>query len=97
MATGGQEISGAMKLPKEDMVMFGLCPKQDQFILVTCEICGLNVKMQAFQSHMARRHGGEVLRSREVDNVVTGVEAVELGQPGSGSGSDSDLCSDDEG
>ena len=46
-----------MKLPKKDMHIFGLCPVQDDFVLVVCDCCGSSVKMEAFASHVKLRHG----------------------------------------
>jgi len=46
-----------MKLPKKDMHIFGLCPVQDEFVLVVCDHCSASVKMEAFASHVKLRHG----------------------------------------
>ncbi|XP_043932814.1 ataxin-7-like protein 2 isoform X2 [Protopterus annectens] len=46
-----------MRLIKEDMPIFGLCPAHDEFYLVVCSHCSQVVKPQAFQKHCERRHG----------------------------------------
>ncbi|OCT85968.1 hypothetical protein XELAEV_18024138mg [Xenopus laevis] len=46
----------AMRLSKEDMAIFGLCPAYDEFYLVMCSHCNQAIKPQAFQSHYERRH-----------------------------------------
>ncbi|XP_053325327.1 ataxin-7 [Spea bombifrons] len=46
----------AMRLSREDMPIFGLCPAHDEFYLVMCSHCNLVIKPQAFQSHYERRH-----------------------------------------
>ncbi|XP_060095436.1 ataxin-7 isoform X2 [Heteronotia binoei] len=46
----------AMRLCREDMPIFGLCPAHDDFYLVMCNHCNQVVKPQAFQSHYERRH-----------------------------------------
>ena len=55
-----------MKLPRKDMHIFGLCPVQDDFILVVCDYCNSSVKMEAFASHVKLRHG---LRAANVKDV----------------------------
>nr|XP_008113206.1 PREDICTED: ataxin-7 isoform X1 [Anolis carolinensis] len=45
-----------MRLCREDMPIFGLCPAHDDFYLVMCNHCNQVVKPQAFQSHYERRH-----------------------------------------
>jgi len=52
-----------MKLPREDMTTFGRVPAWDNFVLVTCERCDKIVKIEAFESHMALRHGSKSERS----------------------------------
>jgi len=52
-----------MKLPREDMHTFGRCPAWDTFVLVTCEKCDKNVKIEAFESHVTLRHGSKSERS----------------------------------
>ncbi|CAH2312987.1 ataxin-7 isoform X1 [Pelobates cultripes] len=47
----------AMRLSREDMPIFGLCPAYDEFYLVMCSQCNQVIKPQAFQSHYERRHG----------------------------------------
>ncbi|MEE6501910.1 hypothetical protein FKM82_004355 [Ascaphus truei] len=47
----------AMRLCREDMPIFGLCPAYDDFYLVMCNHCNQVIKPQAFQSHYERRHG----------------------------------------
>lgn len=60
--------SDAMKLRKEDMELFGLCPAWDDFYLVVCEICNQVTKPQAFRSHLEQRHGSNAFsRSDRAD------------------------------
>ena len=56
-----------MKLPRKDMHIFGLCPVQDDFILVVCDYCNSSVKMEAFSSHVKLRHG---LRAANVKSQI---------------------------
>ena len=44
----------AMRLCREDMPIFGLCPAHDDFYLVMCNHCNQVVKPQAFQSHYGK-------------------------------------------
>ncbi|XP_012815986.1 ataxin-7 isoform X2 [Xenopus tropicalis] len=46
----------SMRLSREDMAIFGLCPAYDEFYLVMCSHCNQVIKPQAFQSHYERRH-----------------------------------------
>ena len=34
------------------MILYGLCPAQDEFFLTICEKCDLLVKPQALKSHL---------------------------------------------
>ena len=52
-----------MKLPREDMAMFGRCPAWDNFVLVICDKCDKIVKIEAFESHMTLRHGSKSEKS----------------------------------
>jgi len=52
-----------MKLPREDMHTFGRVPAWDTFMLVTCDKCDKNVKIEAFESHVTLRHGSKSDRS----------------------------------
>jgi len=52
-----------MKLPREDMAMFGRCPAWDNFVLVVCDKCDKIVKIEAFESHMTLRHGSKSEKS----------------------------------
>ena len=52
-----------MKLPSEDMTTLGRWPAWDNFMLVTCDKCNKNVKLEAFESHVAMRHGTKSERS----------------------------------
>ncbi|XP_048741891.2 ataxin-7-like protein 1 isoform X2 [Ostrea edulis] len=49
--------TASMRLPFEDMHMFGTCPSQDEFYLVMCERCQKVIKPQAFKQHLFERHG----------------------------------------
>uniref|UniRef100_A0A1B6KLG6 SCA7 domain-containing protein n=1 Tax=Graphocephala atropunctata TaxID=36148 RepID=A0A1B6KLG6_9HEMI len=55
--------AGVMKLPKEDMKIFGLCPERDPFTVVVCEICNMCVKPQALLDHFEMRHSNKDIRS----------------------------------
>ncbi|XP_006815985.1 uncharacterized protein LOC102807102 [Saccoglossus kowalevskii] len=48
--------AGPMRLRKEDMSCFGICPSKDDFYLAVCEHCGQVIKPQALENHMALRH-----------------------------------------
>ena len=52
-----------MKLPREDMSMFGRVPAWDNFVLVTCDKCDKIVKIEALESHVTLRHGSKSERS----------------------------------
>jgi len=56
-------VEDVMKLPKEDMATLGRWPAWDTFALVTCARCDRNVKLEAFESHVAIRHGTKSERS----------------------------------
>merc|ERR1719312_1060872 len=45
------------------MTTFGRVPAWDNFVLVTCDKCDKNVKIEAFESHMTLRHGSKSERS----------------------------------
>ena len=47
-------LDDAMKLPRKDMHIFGLCPELDDFVLVVCDYCGTSVKMEARWRHRVR-------------------------------------------
>ncbi|XP_069694573.1 ataxin-7-like protein 1 isoform X2 [Periplaneta americana] len=49
----------AMRLPKEDMGLFGLCPETDNFYVVICELCEACVKPQGLVNHMELWHKAE--------------------------------------
>lgn len=46
-----------MKLRKEDMPLYGLCPTKDELYLVVCDTCHNVIKPQAFTRHCEIRHG----------------------------------------
>ncbi|OXB68128.1 hypothetical protein ASZ78_014589 [Callipepla squamata] len=50
----------AMRLCREDMPIFGLCPAHDDFYLVMCNHCNQVVKPQAFQSHYEREFDPDI-------------------------------------
>ena len=56
-------MEDVMKLGKADMTTLGRWPAYDQFTLVTCDRCNRNVKIEAFESHVAMRHGTKSERS----------------------------------
>ena len=45
-----------MKIPREGMAMLGRSPKWDSLTLVSCNLCGKNVKIEAFEFHMTKKH-----------------------------------------
>lgn len=61
-----------MRLPKEDMGLFGHCPERDPFYTVVCEQCKALVKPQGLRSHMEIWH-----RPRPPDAPVPTLEPVE--------------------
>ena len=64
-----------MKLPREEMEMFGRCPTWDNFVLVICDKCDKIVKIEAFESHMTLRHGSEAEKSAYHRVLTSRVEA----------------------
>ncbi|KAK7861644.1 hypothetical protein R5R35_006563 [Gryllus longicercus] len=46
----------AMRLPREDMGLFGHCPERDPFYTVVCEFCNTLVKPQGLRNHMDLWH-----------------------------------------
>jgi len=58
-----QPSDDVMKLPREDMHIYGQCPIWERFILVTCEKCSRKVKIEALESHLTLRHGSKSERS----------------------------------
>ena len=40
-----------MKLPRREMHLFGQCPVRDDFILVVCDLCSKNIKLESFGEH----------------------------------------------
>ncbi|KAG8226669.1 hypothetical protein J437_LFUL005756, partial [Ladona fulva] len=49
-----QPAADVMRLPKEDMTLFGFCPEQDDFYIVICELCGLGIKPMGMHHHMSK-------------------------------------------
>ena len=47
------------KIPRHEMTTFMLCPAFDELVIVKCDKCEKCVKIEAFESHMALRHGGK--------------------------------------
>ena len=52
-----------MKLNRDDMPTYGQCPSWDGLVLVTCEKCARNVKMESLESHVTLRHGSKSERT----------------------------------
>ncbi|XP_076047084.1 uncharacterized protein LOC143028610 isoform X1 [Oratosquilla oratoria] len=46
------------RLKREDMGIYGYCPRWGDFYLVVCDMCGHAVKPQALKQHIDLRHGG---------------------------------------
>ncbi|XP_054164145.1 ataxin-7-like protein 1 [Oppia nitens] len=57
-----------MKLRREDMSLFGICPAWDQFYLVVCEFCKQVIKPQALQRHIELRHSFCKQTSNQLNN-----------------------------
>lgn len=53
------EYSHCVKLNREEMPIYGLCPKTEVFELVVCNYCGLKYKLPAFAEHINLRHSGD--------------------------------------
>ncbi|XP_057367694.1 ataxin-7-like protein 1 [Daphnia carinata] len=49
----------AMKLPKQDMSFYGLCPVRDEFYLVTCNYCQRVCTPQGLKNHIELKHAQE--------------------------------------
>ncbi|KAJ1110180.1 hypothetical protein NDU88_007535 [Pleurodeles waltl] len=80
----------AMRLSREDMPIFGLCPAYDDFYLVMCNHCNQVIKPQAFQSHYERRHGSLIKQpltppSSSVYSLLSSLPSKNKGSIGSGS------------
>lgn len=45
-----------VRLNHRDMSLYGVCPENEVFTLVTCYCCGMVVKQQAFNQHLQKRH-----------------------------------------
>ncbi|XP_052824375.1 ataxin-7-like protein 1 [Octopus bimaculoides] len=58
-----KDDNDCMKLRKEDMPLYGLCPTKDELYLVVCDTCHLVIKPQAFSRHCAIRHGEKYPKS----------------------------------
>ncbi len=67
------EDEDVMRLPRRDMHIFGQCPIQDEFVLVTCDVCGRHVKMEAFEHHFRLRHDKDAVRVPSASAVGTSV------------------------
>ncbi|XP_046985430.1 mucin-5AC-like [Schistocerca americana] len=70
--TPSRPSGDCMRLPKEDMGLFGHCPERDPFYTVVCEQCKALVKPQGLRSHMEIWH-----RPRPPDAPVPTPEPVE--------------------
>ncbi|XP_068010364.1 ataxin-7 isoform X1 [Melanerpes formicivorus] len=80
----------AMRLCREDMPIFGLCPAHDDFYLVMCNHCNQVVKPQAFQSHYERRHSSSskpplTPPTSSVFSLISSFPSKNKGSSGSGS------------
>ena len=49
-------FDNVMRLPREGMAMLGRSPKWDSLTLVICNVCGKNVKIEALEFHMTKKH-----------------------------------------
>nr|XP_045611434.1 uncharacterized protein LOC123766405 isoform X2 [Procambarus clarkii] len=52
--------STTTRLKKEEMSIYGYCPRWEDFYLVVCDVCGHAIKPQALKQHIELRHGGIV-------------------------------------
>jgi hypothetical protein len=52
-----------MKLNRDDMHTYGQSPSWDGLVLVTCEKCARNVKIESLESHVTLRHGSKSERT----------------------------------
>ncbi|XP_071529344.1 uncharacterized protein [Panulirus ornatus] len=52
--------STTTRLKKEEMPIYGYCPRWEDFYLVVCDVCGHAIKPQALKQHIELRHGGLV-------------------------------------
>ncbi|XP_066973447.1 mucin-2-like isoform X1 [Macrobrachium rosenbergii] len=50
--------STTTRLKKEEMPIYGYCPRWEDFYLVVCDVCGHAIKPQALKQHIELRHGG---------------------------------------
>jgi ataxin-7 len=50
------ESDACMRLPRQDMDIYGQCPVQEDYVLVVCDACHACVKIEAFASHVRLRH-----------------------------------------
>ncbi|KAG5666803.1 hypothetical protein PVAND_014813 [Polypedilum vanderplanki] len=50
------KINHRMLLNRVNINFYGFSPADDEFKIVTCNMCGMNLKQQALQSHIIRRH-----------------------------------------
>ncbi|XP_030062197.1 ataxin-7 [Microcaecilia unicolor] len=79
----------AMRLCREDMPIFGLCPSHDDFYLVMCSHCNQVIKPQAFQSHYERRHGSSSKHPPTPPSVYSVFSSLSSKSKGGGGGSGS--------
>ena len=79
----------AMRLPREDMKIFGEFPAWDDFVLVSCETCHRSVKAEAFEEHCRQRHNyaspEAIGKSREEVLEDAGTDREELAPDNSNS------------
>ncbi|XP_071453402.1 uncharacterized protein [Hetaerina americana] len=68
-----QPVADVMRLPKEDMTLFGFCPEQDDFYIVICELCGLGIKPMGMTHHMNLRHskGEETIKNATNNKILS--------------------------
>ncbi len=61
--SSSQYLGDVMKLPKEEMHTYGLCPNWDRFVVIKCDKCNRKIKAEALESHITLRHGSKSERN----------------------------------
>lgn len=67
---------GSMKLRKDDIKIFGVCPSLDEFYLTVCDYCGAVIKPQALMGHIEVRHKGSTNDFKPLEHLATNKEPL---------------------
>ncbi|XP_048581749.1 ataxin-7-like protein 1 isoform X1 [Nematostella vectensis] len=67
----------ATRLQEQDMLLFGLCPAQEQVCLVICDECKRVVKASAFPKHCAIKHQKESPPSVSPPEIMDSAQTME--------------------